>query len=67
MHRCYQDIGVNVAVDGDNIVIDNIIIFDSVVLIVVADIYGVVDVAEMLLRLWEDESFEEKTWLSDCV
>ena len=65
MHRCYQDIGVNVAVD--NIVVDNDIIFDSVVLIVVADIYGVVDVAEMLLRLWEDESFEEKTWLSDCV
>ena len=55
------------AVDGDNIVVDNDIIFDSVVLIVVADIYGVVDVAEMLLRLWEDESFEEKTWLSDCV
>ena len=65
MHRCYQDIGVNVAVD--NIVVDNDIIFDSVVLIVVADIYGVVDVAEMLLRLWEDGSFDEKTWLSDCV
>ena len=34
---------------GDNIVIDNIIIFDSVVLIAVADIDSVVDVAEMLL------------------
>ena len=48
-------------------VVDKIIIFDSVVLIVVVKIDSVVDVAEMLLRLWEDESFEEKTWLSDCV
>ena len=47
-------------------VVDKIIIFDSVVLIVVVKIDSVVDVAEMLLRLWEDESFE-KTWLSDWL
>ena len=55
MHRCYWYIGVNVAVGGDNIEVDDVIIFDSVVLIVVADIDTFV--AEMLLRLSEDWSF----------
>ena len=32
MHRCYWYIGVNDAVGGDNIEVDDVIIFDSVVL-----------------------------------